>query len=416
MTELSNVLNVLQDAGQYFQEYSGSTFVIYIDGASLYLEDDSLSCIADDIALLRTLNIKVVLVFSPELADSPIAIESTEMVEKILGELHRTKMFLERALNQAFYRYRIPNTMIFGSFISARPYGIINGVNYGYYGRVRSIDSNMIRCAVDDSSIVVILPYGIAPSGEFFIIDGCEITEQLSSKLKAEKVIMLSQFTSDFGHELNVYGAKAILDENSLSCHDKKLLETAIKSVEDGVERAHLLDAKLNGAVVLELLTRDGIGTMITNEAYDLIREGTVRDIPQLMELMAPLESSGVLIKRSTRYLEKNIKDFYLMFRDGALIGSVGFHHYPEENMAELAGLIIHPEYRKGKKANILLKYIEQKAISEGCDKIFLLTTQTAHWFIENGFEIADISNLPKKKQENYDYSRNSQVLIKKLQ
>lgn len=182
------------------------------------------------------------------------------------------------------------------------------------------------------------------------------------------------------------------------------------------MERAHLLNAKLNGAVVLELLTRDGIGTMITNEAYDLIREGTVRDIPQLMELMAPLESSGVLIKRSTRYLEKNIKDFYLMFRDGALIGSVGFHHYPEGNMAELAGLIIHPEYRKGKKANILLKYIEQKAISEGCDKIFLLTTQTAHWFIENGFEIADISNLPKKKQENYDYSRNSQVLIKKLQ
>ncbi|MGL4675773.1 MAG: GNAT family N-acetyltransferase, partial [Wohlfahrtiimonas sp.] len=155
--------------------------------------------------------------------------------------------------------------------------------------------------------------------------------------------------------------------------------------------------------------------SMITNEPYDEIKPAELIDIQALKALMQPLEDDGTLKKRSIQDLEKDIHNFYLMFRDNSLIGAVAYYPYPEEKTTELASLIVHPDYRKGKKANQLMQFVEHKAQEDGFDSIFLLTTQTAHWFMGNGFKEAKISDLPKDKLATYDYTRNSKVFFKQV-
>lgn len=404
------MLKVLRDAGQYFHTYSGSTFVVLLNQAN----EETLSSIAQDVALLCALNIKIILLVPPHTMGEPIVIESEEQLEQLLINTQIIQRKAEVLLNQAFHRYQISSAIVSSSAVGARPYGVHGGVDYGFFGKPRTIKADLLEHILKNASCLIIPTFGFAPTGETFIMDGLEMAEKIASGLECQKLMILTH-GFDLPREMNANKAKLLVQDETQPVSMRNLLKLSIPAIEHNVERVHILDAQTEGVLIAELLTRDGVGSMITNEPYDEIRAAELNDISALKALMHPLEEEGILKKRSISDLEKDIAHFYLMFRDYSMIGAVAYYPHPNEKTAELASLIIHPDYRKGKKANVLLSFIEQKGRDDGFESIFLLTTQTAHWFMENGFKSSEINDLPKDKLAVYDYTRNSKVFFKFL-
>ncbi len=404
------ILKVLHDAGQYFHIYSGSTFVVLLDQIS----KDQIVTVAKDIALLSALNIKIILIAPSQPITKPFIIKTEDELEQLLTNTQVIQRKIEVLLNQAFHQYQISSAIISSSAVTTKPYGIHNGIDYGFFGKPRSIKKDLLNHLLDSASCLIIPTFGFAPTGETFIMDGLEMAEQVASALQCQKLMILTSAEA-IPREMNANQAKIFSQNSELPLTSRLLIKRCLPAIENGVDRVHILDSKIEGALILELLTRDGIGSMITNEPYDEIKQAELSNIQPLKALMQPLEDDGILKQRSIQELEKDIHNYYLMFRDNSLIGAVAYYPYPEEKTAELASLIVHPDYRKGKKANLLMQFIEQKAIADGFNSIFLLTTQTAHWFMGNGYKEASKQDLPKAKLELYDHSRNSKVFFKYL-
>lgn len=404
------ILKVLHDAGQYFHIYSGSTFVILLDQIS----KEQITETAKDIALLCALNIKIILITPSHSINTRFVIESEEELEQLLTKTQVTQRKVEVLLNQAFHQYQISSAIISSSAVTTKPYGVHNGIDYGYLGKPRSIKKELLTNLLANASCLIIPTFGYAPTGETFIMDGLDMAEQVASALQCQKLMILTSSDS-LPREMNANQAKIFCQDTSIPLASRSLIKHCLPAIEKGVDRVHILNPDIAGALIIELLTRDGIGSMITNEPYDEIKQAELSNIQALKALMQPLEDDGTLKQRSIQELEKEIQNFYLMFRDNSLIGAVAYYPYPDEKTAELASLIVHPDYRKGKKANQLMYYIEHKAISDGFESIFLLTTQTAHWFMGNGFKAAEKLDLPAEKLAKYDHTRNSKVFFKPL-
>ncbi|NCA88212.1 MAG: amino-acid N-acetyltransferase [Gammaproteobacteria bacterium] len=182
-----------------------------------------------------------------------------------------------------------------------------------------------------------------------------------------------------------------------------------------GVKRVHLVSRRLDGALLRELFTRDGVGTLITDAPFEELRPARIDDVAGILELLQPLEEAGVLVRRSRERLETEIDRFYLMERDGMAIATAALYAYPVEGMAELACFAVHPEYRARGRGALLLERMEAMARQRGLTRLFVLTTQTAHWFRERGFDPAPLADLPMAKQALYNYQRKSKVFIKRL-
>ena len=181
------------------------------------------------------------------------------------------------------------------------------------------------------------------------------------------------------------------------------------------MKRSHLISYQQDGALLKELFTRDGTGTQIVEESYEQIRTANIDDIGGLLQLIEPLEKQGILVKRSRELLENEIEHFSIIERDGMVIGCAALYPFTDDGMGELACLVSHPKYRRAARADNLVAHVERKARKLGIETIFVLTTQSIHWFRERGFEFADINQLPAAKKELYNLKRNSKVLIKKI-
>ena len=184
-----------------------------------------------------------------------------------------------------------------------------------------------------------------------------------------------------------------------------------------GVARTHLIDREVDGGLLLELFTRDGVGTMVSSNPYDTTRRATIEDVGGILELIRPLEQEGALVRRSREKLEMEIGRFFVVERDGTVIGCAAAYPLSDSDAVELACLAVHPEYRdrERRRGDQLLDAILEEARHLGASRLVVLTTQAAHWFQERGFEPAEIDDLPDEKQALYNYSRNSKVLARPL-
>jgi amino-acid N-acetyltransferase len=192
-------------------------------------------------------------------------------------------------------------------------------------------------------------------------------------------------------------------------------LNHAVKACRGGVKRTHLIGRHMDGALLKELFTRNGAGTLLTAEPYEEIRNARIDDIGGILELLGPLEAEGTLVRRSRDLLETEIERFTVVELDGMIIGCASLHTYPQDRIAELAGVAVHSDYRNSGRGDALLEHMEKRALASGIDRLFVLTTQTAHWFRERGFLPSQVSTLPMAKREMYNYQRNSKVFIKGL-
>ena len=313
--------------------------------------------------------------------------------------------------------------VISGNYVTARPLGVQNGVNFQFNGEVRRIDSERIKSELRQDGLIVLSPIGFSPSGESYLLDVDKLAVEVSVRIKATKLLFLSH-TSPLHHsdgrfirELTLNRAKKLREMLTKEIDEgyPYQLDHAIKATESGVKRAHLLDSRIDGALPLELFTRDGIGTMVYTDPYDDTRRATGLDVTKIQALIRPLEQQGVLVPRTVEHLDTNIDKFVVMERDGALIACAALYPYAREKTLELACVVVHEAYRSGDRGNALLRWVEEEAINLGMEKIFVLTTQTADWFRERGFYSGEIESLPTTRQSTYDIERGSTVLFKTL-
>jgi amino-acid N-acetyltransferase len=309
-----------------------------------------------------------------------------------------------------------------GNYVIAKPLGVHNGVDFGHTGRVRRVDASAIHGVLEAGSIALIPPLGYSPTGEVFNLSASDVGSSVAVALGADKLIYMLEdkgLTDSRGRLLTHLLPKDLEQimrrRSKMPDELSQILRNTINACRVGVDRAHLLKRSMDGALLQELFTRDGAGTLVSAEPYEQTRTARIDDVGGILELLGPMEESGVLVRRSRELLETEIERFTVMERDGMIIGCVALYCYEKEGMAELACVAVHDDYRDGGRGDALLKLMEQHAKSRGMEKIFVLTTQTAHWFRERGFQSMPVKSLPIKRRELYNYQRNSKVFVKKL-
>ncbi len=413
-----------REAAPYIHSHRDKTFVIAFAGE--VVESEQFRALLHDIAIISTLGARLVLVHGtrPQIDDrlSKAGQTPSQFHKGIRITDHHALLAAQEAIG--FIRIRIENLLthalsqpslsskslgiVSGNFITARPLGIHDGVDYGYSGLVRNISRNHLNQQLDAHNMVLLSPIGYSPNGEAYNLRYEQVAIEAAKVLKADKLIFISPQPLTLPHELTADEAQAYLPQYPL-------LSAIIEAISNQVERVHLLDLATDGALLLELYTRDGVGSMIASEQFEQLRAATEADIGGILELIRPLEERGILVKRSREQLELEINHFHIITRDHEVIACVALHDTADPATAELACLAVNPQYRHGNRGDKLLKHLEQLAKAQGKTRLLVLTTQTVDWFRERGFHKGEVVDLPLNKQSHYNYGRNSQILFKSL-
>ena len=424
----------------YINTHRGKTFVIMLGGEAI--EHENFSSIVNDIGLLHSLGIRLVVVYGarPQI-DANLAAhhheplyhknirvtdaKTLELVKQAAGTLQlditaRLSMSLNNTPLQGAHI-----NVVSGNFIIAQPLGVDDGVDYCHSGRIRRIDEDAIHRQLDSGAIVLMGPVAVSVTGESFNLTSEEIATQLAIKLKAEKMIGFCSFqgvTKDDGDivsELFPNEAQARVEaqeeKGDYNSGTVRFLRGAVKACRSGVRRCHLISYQEDGALLQELFSRDGIGTQIVMESAEQIRRATINDIGGILELIRPLEQQGILVRRSREQLEMEIDKFTIIQRDNTTIACAALYPFPEEKIGEMACVAVHPDYRSSSRGEVLLERIAAQAKQSGLSKLFVLTTRSIHWFQERGFTPVDIDLLPESKKQLYNYQRKSKVLMADL-
>lgn len=424
-----------RNSSPYIHAHRNRTFVIFFGGNAV--TEPGFDNLIHDFALLRSLGIRLVLVHGIrqqiderllEQGDTPkfhhhLRITDATTLQYVKQSAGLVRIEIEALLSMgvsgspmAGARIRVAS----GNFVTAKPLGVLDGIDYCYTGKVRRIDAHAIHQQLDQNNVVLISPIGYSPSGEVFNLSAEEVATEVAIALKAEKLILLTEencLSPDNQapiQQLTTDQTRALLDgQTTLSDAMQRSLKAAMQSCKDGVERAHLINRHVDGALLLELFTRDGVGTLISSNAFESIRSARLDDIGGIMELIKPLETQGILVKRSREKLEMEIGDYIVIERDGLIIGCTAFHEVNGESCAEIACLAVHPDYQKSARGHRLLTYLVDKAKQQKIEKLFVRSTQTVHWFVERGFVACEVDDLPESMRIGYNWERNSKVLFK---
>lgn len=435
MQHTSAFVNWFRSSSPYIHAHRNRTFVIFFSGAAV--TEPEFDNLIHDFALLRSLGVRLVLVHGirPQIderllqqGDTPkfhhhLRITDATTLQYVKQAAGLVRVEIEALLSMGVSGSPMAGAKIkvaSGNFVTAKPLGVLDGIDYCYTGKVRRIDTQAIHQQLDQNNVVLISPIGYSPSGEVFNLSAEEVATEVAIALQAEKLILLTdqpclspsdqqpiqQLTAEQAREL-LNNASKMPDAVILS------LNAAIQSCRQGVRRAHLINRHLDGALLLELFTRDGIGTLISSTEFETLRPATLDDIGGIMELIKPLEQQGILVKRSREKLEMEINDYIVIERDGLIIGCTAFHVLPDRQNAEIACLAVHADYQKGARGNRLLDYLTDKAQKSNIQRLYVRSTQTVHWFVERGFTPCSIEDLPEPMRSAYNHERKSKVLFK---
>ncbi len=426
----------LRSVAPYIHAFRGKTFVVAFPGELVVA--GALPVRAQDLSLLHALGIKVVIVHgSRPQVDEQLALRNIEShfhngiritdsaalecAKEAAGEL---RLDIEAAFSQG-----LPNTpmahsairIISGNFVTARPLGVIDGVDLELTGVTRKGAYETIHPILNTGGLVLLSPLGFSPTGEVFNLTMEDVAVSAAVALRADKLIFISEtpLMSDAAgteiRELSSHQAEAVLAANFLPPDIAFYLQHAIKACNGGVARAHIVPFATDGSALLELFTHDGVGTMISYENLESLREATIEDVGGILKLIEPLEADGTLVKRGRELIEREIDYFSVIEHDGVIFGLAALYPFPQEKMAEMACLTVNPEVQTQGDGERILKHLENRARAAGFTKLFVLTTRTAHWFLKRGFVPASVDDLPKDRQHMYNWQRKSQVLIKSL-
>ena len=420
----------------YIHAHRGKVFVLSFGGEAL--NDDGFANLVHDIALLNGLGIRLVLVpgARPQIerqlqargagmqVANGLRVTDDDALACVKEANGAVRVEIEALLSMGLANSPMAGIKIrvgSGNFVTAKPLGVINGVDYGHTGEVRRIDADALHTLLDSGSIGLVPALGYSPTGEVFNLSAADVAGAVAAALGADKLIFLTeQKTAD--SRGRVISSMVPREVDRLLARRRKLPEEQLRVLQNaadvcraGVNRVHLLDRHRDGILLSELFTRDGAGTLITAEPYESIRIARIDDVGGIIELISPMEDAGALVKRSRELLEQEIDHFTVVERDGAVIACAALYPYPDNGTAELACVAVHPDYRGAARGDDLLQHLEQRAREAGLASLFVLSTRTSHWFRERGFEQALVDHLPKRRRDLYNWRRGSKVFVKTL-
>ncbi len=425
-----------RQASPYIKAHRGKTIVLYVSGEGI--ESRGFPTLIHDISLLNSLGIRLVLVFGlrPQIDASltaagrkPIVIDGLRVTDDdalvaVKNAVGQTRIEIEALLSMG-----LPNTPMSGShlsvasgnFVIAQPFGIHEGNDYYHTGIVRQIQVDTINNQLQQGHVVLIPPLGYSMTGEVFNLQSEDIARHVAVALGAEKLVyMLNKpVCGDEGQpllECSSSEVRTLLNDRTdyLTEQQQRVLQQSLQACDHGVDRVHLLSHHNSDALLKELFTRDGGGMLVTSEDYDTIRPARIRDVGGIIELIQPLEDNGTLVRRTREQLELDIDHFVVCEREGMITACAALQDSCNA-MAEIACVVTHPQYQKMGRAEKLLKHLEGIALGRGDKALYVLTTRTGHWFIEQGFTLAETTSLPVSRQQQLDQKRNSKVLVKQL-
>ncbi|GAB2734683.1 amino-acid N-acetyltransferase [Melaminivora jejuensis] len=430
----------------YIHKFRNQTFVVGLTGEAIAA--GKLHSIVQDLAMIQAMGVKIVLVhgFRPQVNEQlrakghearyshgmritdPVALDCAQ---EAAGQL---RYEIEAAFSQG-----LPNTpmagarvrVISGNFLTARPVGIVDGVNFLQTGLVRKVDVEGIRRTLDMQTLVLISPFGFSPTGEAFNLSMEEVATRVASEVGADKLIFLTEVPGVRTQPFEPPGEDNPIDTELPLAAARRLLaqlpppqkptdpgfylQHCVRACEHGVERSHILPFAVDGALLLEIYVHDGIGTMVIDEKLEELREATIDDVGGIIQLIEPFERDGTLVKRDRTEIERDIASYTVIEHDGVIFGCAALHPYPEARTAEMAAVTVSSQSQGTGDGEKLLKRIEQRARMQGLESIFVLTTRTMHWFLKRGFAPVDPDWLPEARKRKYNWDRKSQVLVKKL-
>jgi len=430
-------VHLIRSAAPYVHSFRGKTFVIAFGGE--VVADEEFLGVIHDLNLLHSLGIRLVVCHGcrpqveailaaqgiPSRYAHGVRVTDIDAMDCVLEAAGQVRARIEALLSLGLANSPMAgarNRVSSGNYLTAKPMGVVDGVDMQLSGEVRRIDTEAIQQRLDDGDIVLISPIGYSPTGEIFNLTVEEVATQVAVRMSATKLIFLMdtdgvrngrrQLLSD----LSTRDAEALLNNPDRLAPDVRVyLPAAIRACDNGVKRAHLISRHHDGALLLELFTRDGVGTMIASTALANIRSATIDDVGGILAIIEPLEGQGVLVRRSRERLEAEIERFVVAEYDNHIIGCAALYAFAEERIGELAALAVNPDFRREGYGEALMHEIEQRARKLKLASLFVLTTKTAHWFLERGFRTATIGELPQQKQALYNYQRKSLVYRKAL-
>jgi amino-acid N-acetyltransferase len=425
-----------RSATPFIHEFGERTIVIAFGGE--VLTDGEMMQLAHDINVLVSLEVRVVLVHGtrPQVEDQlrqhgvagsyaegrrVTDLDALKCVKEANGIV---RMEIEATLSTELANSPMAGADIrvsSGNFITAKPYGVRNGIDFMHTGEVRKVDVEGINRRLDDHEVVLLSPIGFSPTGDIFNCTLEDVATSVAIALKAEKLIFLTETMgatdsrNKLISEITAAEAQRLLIESTQAEDINYYLPAAMRAVREGVKRAHLISRHVDGALLIELFTHHGIGTMVVLESPDKLREATLADVDGIMALIDPLAERGILVARSRESVEKEIDRFIVLAHEEEVIGCAAINPYPGEKIAELACLAVNPFYRDGGRGERILSHIEKRAKDRNFKTLFVLSTQTTQWFVERGFAEADVRSLPAERQARYNHERKSKVYTKNL-
>ena len=433
MTDNTEYVQWFRQSSPYINAHRGKTFVIMFDGDALL--HPNFDTLVQDIALLNSLGVRLVLVHGarPQIDavlkrlditsqfHNDLRITDSEALRAVKAAVGMVKADIESRLSvgvpgSPMHGARI--RVVSGNFVTAKPLGVINGVDYQHTGEVRRIEHQAISHLLDQQNVVLLSCAGYSPSGEMFNLSVEDVAQHAAISLRADKLIAFGEqdgLRDEDNAPLEDLTCRELeVRLSSLSGSPRWQADMALRCVRQGVPRVHMLSYQRDGALLQELFTREGSGTLISQDAYDQLRAANIDDVAGILDLLKPLEDDGILVRRSRELLETEIHRFYVIERDGLITACAALYPYSDDE-AELACVAVHSDYRGSNRGQRLLEQIEQEAKKRNYGRLFVLTTRTAHWFIENGFKAGQVSELPQEKQKLYNFQRNSKVFFKAL-
>jgi len=438
MKSQKSFVNWFRDSSPYIHAHRNKTFVISFGGEAVLADDFDHH--VQDFALLSSLGVRLVLVHgirpqvdqrlnklnAPALFHKHLRITDDVALQCVKEAAGLVRVEIEALLSMGLANSPMAGCglkVASGNFVTAKPIGVIAGIDYCHTGEVRRIDSASIHQQLDQNNVVLISPIGYSPSGEIFNLSAEQVATAVSIALKAEKLILLTEQSCcnpDNGEQIRQMTtdeADGFLQHyQELADAINRPLKAAIQSCHAGIERVHLINRAINGALLLELFSRDGIGTLISSTPFEELRPATLDDIGGILKLIKPLEKQGILAKRSREKIEMEIADYIVIERDGLIIACMALHPNEQGRFGAIACLAVHPNYQGSARGNRLLAYVYSKARQLNLKKLFVLSTQTMQWFIERGFLSSDINSLPDPLKALYNPQRNSKILCKDIE
>ncbi len=406
-------VRAFRESAPYINTYKQETFVILLSAEAL--ASQYIHAIVHDIALLESLGTQLILCLESLNQDNTHA----SVIDNDALTAIKSQSGQNRTLLEALFSSALPNTpmqganiqVISGNFITAKPLGIIDGIDHCYAGAVRRVNVANLKSLLTQQQIVLLPDLGYSSTGECFHVPYGDVGIATAAALGASKLIIYTNETL-----LKVLPNAMTLEEaEKASAQQASLpLDIAVSACGQGIRRVQLINHEEDGALLTELFTRDGSGSLISQAPFEFIQPATIDDVIGIMSLLTPLEQEGVLVKRDPERLEQEIHHFRVMKRDTSIIALAALYPF-DDNTAELACVVTHPDYRGKHRAKAILAYIEAQAKQADIHTLFVLTTQSAHFFIDNGFVESQISELPQEKKSLYNYQRKSKVFKKSL-